>query len=332
MHRFFCASVSFLAATLAPGLTGQSLGLTGPTQGVVFDSPSKSLRPVAGSFGSATLGPALLSGLDFASMSPTQTRGIGCQAELCFWIPVLGTLQRGATPLLNQTATPEGAAWSADGAVAAIYSRSGQWIRVLGAEDAPPQQSVSSLGGQLSAVAVSPDGRHVVLAVRGEHPGVYEFTASGNYVSLLAAADPIRLAYASNGTLYVLDGRQISEIGADGLLQSWPIETVADPVDLQPGRDASGRAVVYVAGSDDHALFVYDAAKHTLTSQIALTFAPSQVEPSGSGGYLLTERASADQLLWAYDVGRGVFFVPVTPVEIMDAERPTLGPLGKVRR
>jgi hypothetical protein len=47
---FFAAA---LAASLSPALQAQSLA--GPSQGIVFDLPSRSLRAVIGSYGSAVL-------------------------------------------------------------------------------------------------------------------------------------------------------------------------------------------------------------------------------------------------------------------------------------
>jgi hypothetical protein len=288
---------------------------------------------VVGSFGSAVLGPALLNGVDFASMPPQGTRGIACQAEQCFFFSA--DVIAGHDPIGDQVGTPEGAVWSANGTTAVIYSRSGQWLRVLNTEPSRAQgaqQNVASLGGQLGAVQVSPDGQHVVFAITGQHSGVYEVTANGALVPLLAAENAVALAYSGGGeTLYVLNGNQVLEIGADSLLHSWELEGVANPVGLQAGRDAAGRAVLYVAGGDDHSLFVYDGATHQLIETIPLSFAPTQVEPAGTGSYFLTSRNSGDELLWSFTTGRGAFFVPVTPLEATPAASDEF-PQRKVRR
>ena len=140
-----------------------------------------------------------------------------------------------------------------------------------------------------------------------------------------SAVNPVALAFSKNGdTLYILDAgsHEVSEIHvSDGLAQSWPIEAVQDPIGVQVGQDSAARAVIYVAGRGDQTLFVYDRASHNLLEQIQLTFAPSQLEPSGTSSYLLTSRSSADEVLWSFTAGRGIFFVPVTPTEAETPQR-----------
>ncbi len=319
------------ALTLLPPLQAQQSGnaLAGPTQGFTYDAASRSVRQVLGSFGSASLGPALVQDLSFGSVAPQRSYGIGCVADQCFLVTGLGSDQAQQNPIPDQVGIPEGATWSADGRVAVLYSRSGQWLRVLRGLpetiDAGPQSNVSSLGGQLSSVAVSPDGGQIVLGMAGDQPGIFEMTAAGAFVPMHSAVNPVALAFSKNGdTLYILDAgsHEVSEIHvSDGLAQSWPIEAVQDPIGVQVGQDSAARAVIYVAGRGDQTLFVYDRASHNLLEQIQLTFAPSQLEPSGTSSYLLTSRSSADEVLWSFTAGRGIFFVPVTPTEAETPQR-----------
>lgn len=330
MNRLICrawgarfARVSACATfAVLPLLHGQSHEglLAGPTQGFTYDAASSSVRQVLGSFGSAALGPALLRGLDFASVMPQRSYGVGCASGQCFSISGLGSEQIHQNPIPDQFGIPEAAAWSADGRVAVLYSRSEQWVRVLHGlpeVDAAPQWNVSSLGGQLSSVAVGADGQRIFMAIAGDRPGVFEITAAGSFVPVLGATNPVGLSFSTNGeTLYVLDAgiHGMLEIHVeDGRAQSWPLDAVQDPTAVQPGRNAAGHPVLYVAGRSDRALFVYDATDHRLIEQIALTFAPTQVQPSGAGSYMLTARASQDELLWSFTTGRGVFFVPAAP-------------------
>ena len=324
-----------VALAFLPLLQAQQSPMEGPTQGFVYDGPSGSVRQLIGSFGSASLGPVLLNDLAFASLAPQRSYGIGCSSGQCFLITGLGTGSVEQQPLADQFGMPDAAVWSADGTVVAIYSRSDQWIRVIrnlpGTADPAPQWSIASLGGQLSKVAISPDGKRVWMGLAGDHPGVFEITPEGNFIPVNPAENPVAFAFSANGeTLYVLDAgsHQITEIHLpDGLAQSWPIEGVENPVGLQLGRDSSGRNVIYVAGGSDHTLFVY-GSDHQVTEQVPLSFAPSQIELSGSGSLLLTTRRSSDDVLWSYTAGRGAYFVPVTPA----APEVTNGPNRRVRR
>jgi hypothetical protein len=314
------ASLVVSAALAVPGAAGQPL--SGPTQGMTYDAPSRSLRPVLGSFGSATLGPAILSDVEFATMAPLQQRGIACRGVECFAFTGQA-LELQAVP--EQREMPEGSAWSASGDTVVLYSRTGEWIRVFEAGEWSAQLSTHSLGGQVMAAAVSPDGAHKVFAIAGEHSGVFELAGLDAFVPLLAAEQPRALAYSVKGdTLYVLGRDHVDQLRANGTVESWAL-AVEEPWDIQPSRDASGRSVVYVAGRGDHALFTYDAASHGLLETIPLAFAPSRIEPYGAGSFLLTARASEEDLLWSYTSGRGAFFVPVTPVEADTTQR-------KVRR
>ena len=332
----FGATLTFLP--LSPG---QSSGnpLTGPTQGFAYDAPSMGLHQVLGSFGSARLGPALVRNLNFGTVAPQHSYGIGCSAEQCSLILGIGSEQIQQTTISDQLGIPEAAVWSADGRIVVLYSRSEQWVRVLRglpeAAEAGPQWSVWSLG-TLSAVAIRPDGGNIVMSITGEHPGVFEITATGNFVPLHEAVNPVALVFSAAGdTLYVLDAgaHTIAEIHMrDGLGQSWPIAAVQDPIGIQLGQDSAGRSVVYVAGRGDRMLFAYDSTSHQLLEQIPLSFAPSQMEPSGSGSFLLTSRTNADELLWSFTAGRGAFFVPVTPAESGLTGETNELPQRKVRR
>ncbi len=286
---------------LLPALSGQS-GLSGPVQGIVFDAPTASLRQIQGSFGSASLGPALLSGLVFASFSPQQSTGVACVALQCSFV----TASMEQSPIADQVEIPEGAAWSADGSVVVLFSRSGKWIRRFENGIGGEQWSIASLGGEFAAAAVSPDGKRTILALAGEHPGVLEATAAGAFVPVVAAQQPRALTYSKAGTLYVLDGQQVTEVHPNGLVNSWPV-AVQDPSAIEAG------SIIYIAGRADRALFTYDSAKHSLIEQIPLGMAPTQVQPSGTGSYLLNSRASEDDLLWSFTAGRGAFFIPVSP-------------------
>ena len=267
-----------LAASLLPALPGQSM--TGPLQGLTFDSPSGSLRSVVGSYGSAVLGPALLRGLDFASVAPQRTRAIACEQGQCFLVDGLGTDTIARTAIGDQLDTPDGAAWSTDGTVAAIYSRSGQWVRVLRfAGESGVQQGIAAFG-TLTDVEISPEGR-VLFATSGDPSGVFEIQSAGNIVPVLSAAHPVALV-SGGTTLYILDGSLVRTLGADGQTASWSLDGVENPVSLQTGRDASGRNVVYVAGGTDRTLFVYDAASHALLERVEHTCTPGKIQATGT--------------------------------------------------
>jgi hypothetical protein len=332
-------AVALSAVAGIPAAAGQSLPFSGPTQGLVFDAPSRSLRQVAGTFGAASLGSVVAGDLDFASVAPQGAHGIACAEGQCFLLSELQSGIAAQSPLPGDWGTPAGATWSPEGSVAVLYSSAGQWIRVVRglpeAVDAQPQWSLTSIGGTLSSVAVSAGGEHVIFAIIGDHAGVYELTPSGNFVPVLVTANPAAVAFALDGkTLLAADAsaRTVSEVTlSSGLVQTWSIDAVQDATGLQSGRDESGQAVVFIADRAGKAIFAYGTTSHAISKQIELAFAPTQISAMGSGGFQLTSRTTEDDLVWSYAPGRGAYFVPVTPTEPAKHTE-TTGPTQRRRR
>ena len=67
------ASRILLAVTallMAGAAAGQMASLKGPISGIVYDAPSRSVRPVMGFPGSSYLGKAIVNDVQMASISP----------------------------------------------------------------------------------------------------------------------------------------------------------------------------------------------------------------------------------------------------------------------
>src|SRR5579864_5449023 len=99
-------------------LPAQVLPLNGPVEGFTFDAPTGSFRAVIGSLGSASLGPAILQGVDYGSVAPRQHHALSFQNGRCLVVPDLGVLQMSTVELPGGFPVPEGVAWSGDGSVA----------------------------------------------------------------------------------------------------------------------------------------------------------------------------------------------------------------------
>ena len=84
----------FLAALSSiPSVLAQPSGVSGPVEGFTFDAPTSSIRAVIGSLGSASLGPAALSRLIFASVAPHQNYGIAFRRGQFLFVSQLGSDQ-----------------------------------------------------------------------------------------------------------------------------------------------------------------------------------------------------------------------------------------------
>ena len=143
-----CAALSSISA-----LYSQQTGISGPVEGFTFDSPTRSIRAVTGSLGSASLSAPIVSLLDYASVAPGQNYGIAIRDGRLFLVSGLGSEQPSVVALPGAALTPDAAAWSGDGATALLYSRKTGWIQMFtgfpeSVSGASPV-SIAVLGGTL---------------------------------------------------------------------------------------------------------------------------------------------------------------------------------------
>jgi hypothetical protein len=296
-------------------------------EGFTFDAPTRSIRAVIGSLGSASLGPAAMNELDFASIAPRQDYGIafrrGQSLLVSLLASTLGSGQVSTAALPAPFSVPDGVVWSDDGSVAVLYSRASSWIQTFtgfpSAVKPGPVTSISSLGGSLSALATDLHGQRVAAGVIGDQAGVYAITNGQGFVPLLRMPNPVALTFSGDGgTLYALDGtaNQVSEINlASYATQTWPVGT-EDAVAIQAARNGSNQEVLYVAGRGDRLLLAFDRSTHQQVASIPLSFAPTAIEPLGNNSFSLRSRTAASDPLWSFANGSQptVYFVPATPL------------------
>jgi hypothetical protein len=302
-------------------LTAQQGPLQGPVEGFLFDPPTRSLRAVTGSLGSALLGDALLDGLDYGSVAPHRNYAIAFHDGACALVTGLDSGQVSMTTISESFPVPDGIAWSGDGSLAVTYSLKDNWIRMIEGLPQAPRTGSSADIESLSGVAVDFRGRQVAIGITGERPGVYRWTEGTHLVSVLSAVKPISLAFADNNrTLYVLgeDPKQLSVLDLTNFtVEQWPVDALENPYAVRFARDASHREIVYVAGRDDRALLVLDAASGQVLDNVALSAPPTVIEPLGRHSFLLGSRISNQHPLWSLSnlARSSVLFIPGVPDE-----------------
>src|ERR1022692_374109 len=201
--------ILFLFASLSSAASAQSL--SGPVEGFIFDAPTESLRAVNGIAGSATFGPAVVSGVEYGSVAPNKNYAIAFGDGHCLFVSGLGSEHVSTAPLAGVFGQPDGAVWSSDGTVAILYSFSGNWIQTVAGMPKTPRantyRNLSVLGGSLSAVAADLDGQQIAIAVHGPKGGVYLTKSNQEFIPLAEMANPIALSFSENcANLYALDG------------------------------------------------------------------------------------------------------------------------------
>jgi hypothetical protein len=317
---------------LAAGvLSAQQTPISGPVEGITFDLPTLSLRPVLGSLGSASLGSPILRGVSYGSAAPQQDYALTFENEHCSLVLGLGSPQISTVRVPGMFVQPEGVVWSSDGSTAVLFSRTGSWIQILSGlpsvVNQGPSISGALLGGALSAVAIDSHGARIVIGIVGENAGIYQIANGTNLVPLLSFAKPVTLGFSEDdGTLYGIDAatnQVFALVLANLTSQSWPLTGLANPVAIRPAHDAQNRSVVYVAGGSDRLLVSYDSSTHQVLASVPLSFQPSVIQPLGTSTYLLASRTTPDDILWSFrnTPQPTVYFVPAPPLQSRESAR-----------
>lgn len=299
-------------------LSAQDSPFAGPVSGVTFDAPTSSFRAIIGTLGSASLGPALLDGLKFGSLAPSNVHGIACQEDQCFVLSGVSAGEISKSPIPN-LGIPTGASWSADGSMAVVYSSTGNWIQTIkglpGAAELGPIVDTSALNGSLSSIAVDRQGSRIFVGIVGESGGVYALNESG--LSRVAeVAQPLSLTFAEErNSFFVLDGgaKSIGELNLSTMsFESQPFADLEDPIACRFAYDATRRPVLYLAGRKDRAFLAYDVSTREVIAKIELDAEPSAINPLARGGFLLGDRSRDGEPLWGLSTTPELklYFVP----------------------
>jgi hypothetical protein len=312
-------------------LSAQQSPLSGPFEAFTFDVPTGSLRPIIGFLGSASLGQPILGGLAFGSVAPRQSYALAFEEHRCVLVLGLGSDQTSTVDVSGSFTLPEGVAWSGDGSIAILYSRTGNWIQILSGlpsvVNPSPVLSLAAMKGSLSAIATDLHGAHIAIGIAGSGAGIYQVENGVNIVPLFTSFEPAALAFSDDGgTLYSLD-RSSNKVWAQNMAdlssQSWSLDGLTDPVALRSTHDATQRDVVYVAGGTDQLLLAYDSSTHAVVASVPLSFQPNVIEPLGPHSFVLGSRSTSADTLWSFTNAPqpAVYFVPATPLNLREIRR-----------
>jgi hypothetical protein len=230
----------------------EAVNWTPPTLGYLFDSDTKSIRPLSGIPGAASLesGLAVGSKLEKASISPNRKFAIaeikdGEHLLLVSWSGTAAT----AEPLDGAPATAEQIAFSASGSTAALWTRDAHRIQLWKGLPDHPSLYKEIETAELTALAVSDDGDAVAAATEAGLvlAGAGRTLASGNFSGLAFLPGTHDLAAAERSLDQVL---LISKVDSDpDTAQLASIQDgVAQPVALAFSADARKLIVANLRG------------------------------------------------------------------------------------
>jgi hypothetical protein len=313
-RKHIVLSFALLTATAA----AQTVAVQGPVAGTVFTS--QTVRPLLGAPGAAITGPALMTGVLWASIAPGGNWGLMSQRGRSARVYALS----GAAP--SQVATEglidgiDQVAWSRNGSYALAYSSKSaqmQRLRFSGsAASADAPVSLSSFGG-VTTLAIDPSGRQMAFGASGT--GLYLVQVGQSPVLLTAMAQPAAAAFDGTGAvLYAinLETRRIVEF----ISGSGPIDFAPLP-ESGAGAEAPNPIGLAVSGDSRYLLFadaasrsicVYDRTSQDLVNTIPLDFTPSRLEAlSATPAFLLNGDRSKEWLM-ILDAATSprVYFVP----------------------
>ena len=291
----------FISLCLAATAWGQPGGVNGPTSGYVFDSESRTLRPIRGVAGIAHLGAALVADADAASVSNDGTLAVTSR---------LGSIEliRGfdsAAPLRSVLAQEPGSvlfAWSGHD-LAAVLTAARKVLIWRDTANAPASLSISGIDGDIRRALL--DGEKLVIAAKG---GLY--LVRNGATTRLATLDEPSAMILSGGDLFVADFAAGQVLRIRDYAGSAAIETfaaVAQPVGLQIVRHN-----LLVASAKTRSVDVFDVATRVQVGSVELDFLPTRLESVGTRPLALLNEGSPGEPLYVLDSKDSpqVYFVP----------------------
>ena len=323
MYRLWAVLVG-MVLSIVP-LCSQQTSLRGPIEGYIFDPPTQSFLTVIGLPGSATLGPALISGFDTGWVAPHKNYAVGFQQGNCFLVTGLDS-NPVSTSIASLAGQPDSVVWSGDGSVAVAYSGSGSWLQVIsGLPDGPQVGSpvdLSQLGGSLSAVTTDRQGRNIALAVQGANGGMYLSGDGQNFFSAFPMANPAGVAFSDDGaSIYVVDGGALTLTVFsvnDYSSRTFPLNSLQNPSAVASGRDTQGHPIVYVADAIDQIFQAYDPVAQQVIVSLPLYFQASGITALGPNSFVISSRSQSASPLWIFaSVPQpAVYFVPAAQISV----------------
>ena len=317
---FFRIRLSLALSAAALSCFAQGVQVGGPVTGLVYDTPSKSLRQIVGMPGAARLGPPLLP-VDWATVAPDgRTALVLVQGEVRLISSKDIGQDTAGTPVLGVLDAPQLSSWAEDSSSLILYSaanRSLQWVRLNApSAEADPAVPVTGFDGDVTALAADKASGVTVISAIGT--GVHMIGPSGSAILLLPAADASAIALEPGGkTLWVSDRAsaqllQVTKLGISPEVQvlSSDPEKMADISALGLSFD---KQRLYLASRSTQLLYQFDRSAALLSEGIALDATASLLLPLGRPSLrLLGLRDKLGQPLYLLDErsGPGLFFVP----------------------
>ena len=326
---------AILYLVLNGSLWSQDARIRGTVTGFVFDPPTRSIRPILGLPGAATLGDAIARDLAVAVVAPNGKYALAVQNGQVVLFSRLD-VDLASKVLEGVIDSPNSIVWSPDSTAAVLYSATRSLLQRIDRLDISPRidqlLDLSSLGGAISKVAVDRAAQRVAVGIQNSpRSGLYLISPGNDPVLMADMQDPGALFFSKDGDLYAagLESHRILR------LQSVSASPAVLPfLDQQDGiTDAAGIALsgdgklFYVVSGGSQRLRIYDTANRSLVAEEPLEATPTFLEPLNGAGLLImnTRVKMQDPILLLDTRSNLVYFVPPAPLPQTDdgASRPS---------
>jgi hypothetical protein len=322
MRQVQCAVAALLAAW---PVAAQVASWRGPVAGLVYDAPSRSLRPVVGFPGSSYLGTPVEADLDGAFIAPDGSAALIVQSGQASLAQGLRSASPTIVPISGIEGGADRVAWARNSSALVVFSAATRQLRRISLTGASPQVGapvdLGSLTGDVTGLATDSDATQVVFALRGEEQaGFYAVPDGGAPFLLSATRDPGGASFATEpGALYLLDREAGRVLRFSRGIYSAP-ETLEFSGEPAPLADPVGLAVsaddqrLFVAGGTDRLIRIYSIGTRSVLLDVPVDESPLGLSPLAATNslFLLGDRTLAKQPIWILDarVTPSVFFVP----------------------
>lgn len=314
---------SLVAAVAALSLAAQGVRWGGPISGLVYDSPTKSLRQILGAPGGARLGPTLLDGVEWAAVSPSGKAAlvvVEAQARLVTSLD----LDEGSPgqALDGLAADPKLACWSSDSSSVVVYSSVGRSMQriVLTSGNPEVQQSVAIDGQDTELTALASDRTGETLAAVTAEGAVLLLARDGTATRLLPEVEATAIALNPEGKMLWVADRALQRIlrlpiaEPDSTEETilTDSEKLADVTMLSLSADGQR---LTLADRSTLRLHQLDIDQRSLDEGVLMDAPATTLYPLGNSALkLLSPRSKQGEPMYLLDERRSpsVFFVPAS--------------------
>uniref|UniRef100_Q01XJ1 Uncharacterized protein n=1 Tax=Solibacter usitatus (strain Ellin6076) TaxID=234267 RepID=Q01XJ1_SOLUE len=308
-----------IAVLFAASLSAQTPSWTLPASGYVYDSISRTIRPVVGFLGSSYAGPPVQAGLAWASVAPGGHAALIVQQDRLWWLQDLSSSNLPPVGIDGVDSTALDCRWSADASTSTVLSSGSATLTWLSGSQVTNRLDLSTVqAGVWTMLAADSKANSVLLASNAD--GVWTLwllSPNGQPSNLGTAQHPVSAAFAQRSSAVYIAEADVPRVSRIQWADGSPARSVLgtdDGIQSLAGLALSGDdQTLFAADPLAKVMRTYDLSSGTPAPVLPLTENPGALLPAGSSQFLVNSRERPDAPLLLLDVSGApkVWFVPM---------------------